>query len=113
MTNEKEVNPNARRPIQGPRIVEQSQASKEILEAFRKTASTASGQAVFKWFMEHCGYKHSSLTMTAEGVLLIDAVVHNEAMRNVWLAARKNISPELLNIIEREPTDADKPQEKE
>lgn len=73
-----------------------------VHKALAEVASTKAGQDFLRWLMDYCGYKYSSLTMTAEGVILTDAIVHNEAKRAVWLDIRKAIPAKLLNNIEKE-----------
>lgn len=89
----------------GPRTVVAQLMDKDTREALARIAGSKAGRKVLKWLMNYCGYKYSSLTMTPDGVLLVDAIVHNEAKRAVWLDIRKNITPSLLDLVERESTD--------
>lgn len=82
--------------------IQKPAANSDTLKAFAQVAATPAGVKVFQYLMEYCGFKHSSLTMTADGQLLTDAIVHNEAKRAVWLETRKLIPPKQLNAIERE-----------
>lgn len=73
---------------------------------FAKVAATESGQRVLRWLAHFLGFKQSSLTMSENGELLIQAIVHNEARRNVWLDIRKLIPIKALNEIEKEVSNA-------
>jgi hypothetical protein len=76
--------------------------SQKAQHALKKMAASPAGRDWFRWLMGYCGYKHTSLTMTEEGVLLMDAIIHNEARRGLWLDIRRFIPAEFLNEIEME-----------
>lgn len=102
MTEDQKTNLSHRNRVnKGPVQIPVSEAGKDIRDAFRKMAETKAGQTVFRYLMEYCGYKYSSITMTPEGVLLNDAINHNESLRSVYLhAIRNNIPVALRNEIE-------------
>lgn len=102
MTDEKQQAAYKGRTKKAPQQVITQNMPTPVRQALHQVAKTRNGKIFLKWVMAYCGFKYSSLTMTEEGRLLIDAIVHNEAKRAVWLDIRKNIAPELLNLIEGE-----------
>jgi len=103
MTDQTPVTPSHRHRVnKEPIQVQYRLMDAETKKDLNRIAASKAGQRFLRWMMDHLGYKYSSLTMTPEGTLLIDAIVHNEAKRSVWLNLRKNVQPEYLNIIESE-----------
>lgn len=98
-----EDRPPHMRPKDPPKTVETQSMPVEVRRALAGLSGTRNGQTFLRWVSEYCGYKYSMLTMTSDGHLLKDAIVHNATKHATWIDIRKHIPAEHLNTIEKEP----------
>jgi len=60
------------------------------------------GITFLKWLSKECGQGESSTVFFKDGEIQANSLIHNEAMRLVYLKIRELLSPELIYKVELE-----------
>lgn len=74
----------------------------KLSEALNIIAGTEQGIHFLKWLCDFSGFKHNVVRQSTTGEVLINAIIYNEARRNMWIDIRAFLNVTNRNNIEKE-----------
>lgn len=73
-----------------------------------ETFATGPGRRTLRWLMNECGYQRPSTSVDPNSTkILTENVVYNEARRNLYLAIRTFLHPDILIPVENKGLEED------